>query len=198
MPNATDKQKLRSRVIAARDAIPAAERAARSTDLRRDVLALPQVAAAQAVFAFVSHGSEVNTHPIIDALLDAGKLVAVPLILPRKDDPGRRMLAVPIQSRDDLAPGVMGILSPTLSESEILNLKSNNVFAPDLVLVPGVAFSRQPGGTFARLGYGGGYYDRYLARHPDAATVGLCFTEQVVTSLPTEPHDVLLQTLVTC
>lgn len=198
MPNATDKQQLRSRVIAARDAIPAAERAARSADLLRDVLALPQVAAAQSVFAFVSHGSEVDTHPIIDALLDDGKQVAVPLILLRKDDPDRRMLAVPIRSRDELTPGVMGILSPTLSESELANLKSEVDFIPDLVLTPGAAFSPRSPEKIARLGYGGGYYDRYLARHPDATTVGLGFEEQIVASLPTEPHDVLLDTLVTC
>ena len=194
MPNAIDKPQLRAQVNTRRDGIPAADRAARSAHLLREVLALPQVFAAQHIFVFVSHGSEVDTHPIIDTLLDAGKQVAVPLILPRKDDPDRRMLAVPIDSRGDLTPGVMGILSPPKPETQ----DPPPDFSPDLVLTPGVAFSQQSPGKIARLGYGGGYYDRYLARHPEAQTVGLGFTEQVVVRLPVEPHDVMLQSLVTC
>lgn len=152
---------------------------------------MPQVVQAQAVFLFVSHGSEVQTHPLIDALLAMGKRVAVPLILPRKDDPDRRMLAVPIASMDDLVPGVMGILSPPRPNTE-------SSFTPDLVLAPGVAFARASPGRVVRLGYGGGYYDRYLARHPGVATVGLAFEEQLVAALPETPHDVPLQSLVTC
>ncbi|XAL99014.1 5-formyltetrahydrofolate cyclo-ligase [Phycisphaeraceae bacterium D3-23] len=186
------KATLRSSIIAARDAIPAADRAARSALLLQDVLALPQVRAAKRIFAFVSHGSEVDTHPIIDALLAAGKQVAVPLILPRKDDPDRRMLAVPITSRDELTPGVMGILSPPRPETR--GPAPN--FSPDLVLVPGAAFSKESPKAITRLGYGGGYYDRYLERHPGAKTVGLGFREQVVARLPVESHDVALHAMV--
>ncbi|MFI4862169.1 MAG: 5-formyltetrahydrofolate cyclo-ligase [Phycisphaerales bacterium JB063] len=195
--NHTDaKAALRASIIDQRDAIPAADRAARCALLLQDVLALPQVACAQRVFAFVSHGSEVETHPIIDALLDAGKQVAVPLILPRKDDPDRRMLAVPIRSRDELTPGVMGIPSPPIPETP--DPAPETRFHPDLVLVPGVAFQALTPKKIARLGYGGGYYDRYLARHPAAITVGLSFREQLIEALPTESHDVPLNGLLHC
>ncbi|MEM9414047.1 MAG: 5-formyltetrahydrofolate cyclo-ligase [Planctomycetota bacterium] len=194
MAETSDKVVFRAQKIAARDAIPAADRSARSATLLHDVLALPQVAAATSVFTFVSHGSEVDTHPLIDALLDAGKRVAVPLILPRKDDPDRQMLAVPIASRDELTPGIMGILSPPIPNPEIPTPN----FTPDLVLVPGVAFALESPTRITRLGYGGGYYDRYLAKHPNAATLGLCFAEQLADALPTEPHDITLQALATC
>ncbi len=187
----TIKAELRREALARRDAIPALDRAVRSERLRKQVLALPHVRDAICIFAFMSHGSEVETHRLIDALLAAGKRVAVPLILPRRDDPGRRMLAVPIASRAELSPGVMGILSPPRPAVE-------SGFTPDLVLTPGVAFARASPGRVVRLGYGGGYYDRYLARHPGVATVGLAFAEQVVASLPESPHDVPLQQLATC
>lgn len=64
---------------------------------------------------------------------------------------------------------------------------------PDLVLVPGVAFS--PAG--ARLGRGGGFYDRWLARHPGVITVGVAFSCQVVEHLPGESHDLHVQAVLT-
>ena len=64
---------------------------------------------------------------------------------------------------------------------------------PDLVLVPGLAFSA----AGARLGRGGGFYDRWLARHPGAITVGLCFACQIVEHLPGESHDLQVQAVLT-
>jgi 5-formyltetrahydrofolate cyclo-ligase len=66
---------------------------------------------------------------------------------------------------------------------------------PDVVVVPGLAFT--PGG--ARLGQGGGWYDRFLANvdRSRCVVVGVCFAEQLVESLPTEPHDVAVDHVVT-
>jgi 5-formyltetrahydrofolate cyclo-ligase len=65
---------------------------------------------------------------------------------------------------------------------------------PDVVIVPGLAFTARG----ERLGQGGGWYDRFLgATRPDCATIGVCFVEQVVDSLPIEPHDVVVDRVVT-
>ena len=65
---------------------------------------------------------------------------------------------------------------------------------PDVIIVPGVAFT--PAGE--RVGQGGGWYDRFLpARRPDALTIGVGFDLQVVAAVPTEPHDVVLDCIVT-
>ena len=157
---------------------------------------MPEVAGARSVFVYVSFGSEVQTHSLIDALLADGKRVAVPKLVTRGDRPGRVMRAVPIQSRDELVPGgpgTRGILEPGGFE----DTASGSVLAPEVVLVPGVSFMRLLEGRFARMGYGGGYYDRYLADHPRAATVGLAFTEQLAVELPTESHDVFITRLIT-
>lgn len=65
---------------------------------------------------------------------------------------------------------------------------------PDLVVVPGLAFTA----SGDRLGQGGGWYDRFLAgTRPDCTTVGVCFAEQVLDALPVEPHDVVIDHVVT-
>lgn len=82
----------------------------------------------------------------------------------------------------ELRPGAMGILAP---------LPRLPIFTPeeiDILIVPGVAFT--PRGE--RLGYGGGYYDRYLPLCPQARILATAFSEQLVDSIPTEPHDLLI------
>ena len=63
----------------------------------------------------------------------------------------------------------------------------------DILIVPGVAFTR----SGARLGYGGGYYDRFIPRCTRARVLALAFEEQLVTELPSEPHDLYIPELIT-
>lgn len=94
------------------------------------------------------------------------------------------MLAVPIGSLEDLAPGYKGIPEPAAPAPT----------APeaDVIVVPGVAFTA--GGT--RLGYGGGFYDRYLAE-ATGTRIGLCYDFQIVEDLPAGPHDIPMDRIVT-
>jgi len=106
------------------------------------------------------------------------------LSLPRVDSGSLAMHQV--RSPHELAPGKFGILEPPATAT-----KSRGPW--DLILIPGLAFDRCGG----RLGRGRGYYDRFLAQHPEAVRVGICFDEQVVQELPLEPHDFRLNALVT-
>lgn len=137
---------------------------------------MPEVQKAVSVFVYVASGSEVDTCPLIDALLRIGKRVAVPRVL---SEPGR-MQAVAIASRDELVLGRYKLLEP-LPDAPVLR-------DPDLVLTPGLAFT--PAGE--RLGQGGGYYDRYLALHPSSLAIGLAFSEQLADRLPAESHDAVM------
>lgn len=107
--------------------------------------------------------------------------------------PGRSMVFQRVQAPErELLPGAMGIRTPL---SKLPVIEPQHV---DLIVVPGLAFEAQPGGGATRLGYGGGYYDRYLPLlSPAARTVALALPEQLLADLPTAAHDVQIQTLLT-
>lgn len=132
------------------------------------------------VFAYLATPGEAATTATIDALLATGHAVSVPAIVDRTS-----MVATRFPGWSALVPGRLGILSPPSAEPSTGPL--------DCVLVPGLAFSL----TGGRLGYGAGYYDRWLAAHPAAVRIGLCFEYQIDPAVPLEPHDEMLDYLVT-
>jgi len=181
MADPLDKPTLRKHYRALRDAIPPAEREARSQVIARLLLTIERYDHAGSVFVYVSAGSEVVTHGLIESMLKEGKTVAVPRVMAD----GGQMRPTVIHHMSDLVPGRFGILEPTTHE--VLST------SPELVIVPGLAFTR----SGHRLGQGGGYYDRYLTQHPATYKVGLCFNEQLAPSLPTDEHDVGMDEVIT-
>jgi 5-formyltetrahydrofolate cyclo-ligase len=133
---------------------------------------------------FVSFGSEIDTIPMMRRALSEGKRVAAPAA-----DRGRRQLT-PREVRDiatDLAPGAYSIREP----KERCQLVERDGI--DLVIVPAAVWSEDG----HRIGYGGGYYDRFLPQVPRASRIGLGFEVQVVESVPHGPHDLPVHVLVT-
>ncbi len=172
---AAQKKHLRQRWRAHRDAThnPAVDAA-----VGRAFLASRFYRKAQTLFISVSFGSELDTHPLIARALVDGKRVAVPHCDPRT----HRMQPLWIaRFPEDLTPGILGILEPDPDRCAAA--------APamlDLVIVPGIAFTRRG----MRLGYGGGYYDRFLTALPDhVPTLALAPDSQIADALPVEPHD---------
>lgn len=132
----------------------------------------------QSIFVFVSVGEEVNTYPIIEAALEAGKKVFIPY-LPKGS---KEMLAVPLGSLSSLVPGAYGI--PTSKEAQ--ESPDAHALVPrhiDLCLTPGLLFDTQG----YRIGYGGGYYDRFIAGALSSTCIGLCYAAQI--SVSPLPHD---------
>lgn len=185
MPESTDdlsqaKRELRHAVMARRDELSAQNRAEAGRLIRSRLLALPVVQAAESLFVFVSYSTEVDTHPLLESLLDAGRRIAVPKIVDKTT-----MLSVPITSMEGLEPDKMGILTPVSSEHE------RGPF--DVAITPGVAFTT----AGERLGYGRGYYDRWFADHPVSTKIAICFEAQIVDSLPTDEYDRPVDIIVT-
>jgi 5-formyltetrahydrofolate cyclo-ligase len=174
------KAELREQLKQARDALTPAQRREYSRAIRERLLQLPQVQAAASVFCFVSNGSEVDTHPLLDEFLRDGKTVAVPRIT--RD---RGMLAVPFSGWEELQPGQLGILSPV----------SDRPYAGaiDVCITPGLGFTVMG----KRLGYGRGYYDRWFAGHAVADRIAVGFECQVLDDLPAGSNDVPVTMLVT-
>ncbi len=172
VPTQEQKRQVREAVLAARDGLSADTRRAASARIRERVLALPELADARNVFVFVSFGSEVDTHGLIDSLLGRGQQVAIPRIID-----ATTIRAVPMTGWDDLVAGKWGILAP------VHDTPAAGPF--DVAIIPGVAFTE----ARERIGHGRGYYDRWLESNPVGTSIALAFEEHLVPELPVEPHD---------
>lgn len=136
---------------------------------------------ARTVFCYVGAEREINTTPLLRAALRDGKTVAVPLCLEKGVMEARQ-----IQGLSDLVTGKYGILAPML-QCPVVEPE-----AFDLALIP----CSTGNANGQRLGYGGGFYDRYLPR-THCPTMLLCRSRLVVEDIPVEPHDVPMTYLVT-
>ena len=174
------KSQIRAEARLHRDALTAAARHRASQRIQDACFTHPTVAAAEAVFVYVSTDREVETHALIDAFETAGQTALVPFIQDR-----HTMLAVRFPGWQAMRRGALGILSPPPTTAY-----SGPVA---VALVPGLAFT--PNGR--RVGYGGGYYDRWLAAHPDTTAIALAFDIQIVGDLPVGHDDVSVNTVIT-
>jgi 5-formyltetrahydrofolate cyclo-ligase len=178
---AEQKAELRSRLRAVRSAISAEERLVLGRSVQDRLIATPVFVDAGTVLLFYSFGSEIPTAGIIQRSLDAGKKVFLPLL------EAGEMIAAELKPGDSLA-------ATTYGPKEPLNRVAVDPANVGLVVAPGLGFD--PEGY--RLGYGGGHYDRYLARLPPATPrVGIAFHQQIVNQLPNEPGDERLDLIVT-
>ncbi len=133
------------------------------------------------IMVYASMRDEVATHGLIQRLLSKKLVVGLP-----KCYTGGHMEAYSITDFKELTEGRFGILEPPAKQL----LKPETI---ELVLVPGCAFGRD----MSRLGYGGGYYDRYLPRCKQAMRVGLGYQFSVTEAVPIEKFDVLMDVLIT-
>lgn len=151
--------------------------------LLNKLLETPEWKQAQTIATTVSGGIEVPTEPIIKAALAAGKKVYLPKTMPK-----RQMAFLPFNGADSLVKSDYGLMEPEYNE-ELVNQE------PDLVLVPGLAFAVD---SNYRVGFGGGYYDRFLANY-QGKTIALVPTAMRFETADWEikEHDIKIQKLIT-
>ncbi len=185
---AEQKKKLRSVYLEKRNQMEPEKRAAASKKIREWVFANKRFKAAETVFVYASYKSEVETKELIQGTLRQGKRVAVPKVHDTE------MFFYEIQSWEELFPGYQGILEPQITGREpVVPAKS------DVMLVPGAVFDHKGG----RIGYGGGYYDRYLDKIFGAYgycpyLIGLAFACQISPKkIPAENHDKKMDCILT-
>lgn len=133
---------------------------------------------AKTVYGYMPYNQEVRTVPMLEQALRDGKRVAVPKIY------GDTMKFLYLDDLSKVEKNDMGIPEP-IADTPVAKDKTA------LVLMPGLAFTKQGD----RMGYGGGFYDRFLADEPDHPTLALCYAFQLVDSLPTEEFDVPVDTV---
>jgi 5-formyltetrahydrofolate cyclo-ligase len=169
------KVALRDQIRTSRHRLGVAEIGSLARDLAEIVTARPEVRRAATVAAYVSVGSEPGTGPLLESLTAWGKRVILPVVLGDLDlDWGTW------RGSSALVPARRGLLEP------VDRLGLDAVATADLVLVPGLAVSA----SGARLGQGGGCYDRALGRVPVGTPVAcLLYDGEVGLDVPTDPHD---------
>ena len=186
--NSIQRNTLRRDVLARRDGLSLHERTEKSALITTALLGHRKIIDAERVFTYMHFRSEVQTGDLISSFLAAGKTVTVPYTLKKES----RLLAVRITDPEhQVKPGYCGIPEP------LSHLVEQETCAPEeinVVIVPGSVFDR----TGGRLGYGGGFYDRFLSREaPGAVRIGLAYELQLVDRVPVEAHDQFMDFLVT-
>jgi 5-formyltetrahydrofolate cyclo-ligase len=181
-------QKLRNAILGHRDTLTLAERTEKSEQILVSLLTLTEVQQFSTFFIYVNFRSEVQTIPFIQHCLSAGKTVTVPVTRVAE----KKLQAIQLSDVEkDLQPGYCGIPEPGSIQQQTMEYDPTSI---DMVIVPGSVFDRQGG----RLGYGGGYYDRFLVNAaPGAVRVALAYESQLVDTIQLQPHDQLMDWIVT-
>jgi len=176
-----DKKALRREIGAKKRALSAAEIESRSAILAEKLFSTVQYRDCKSLYAYLSFNQEVRTNPIIQQAWADGKRVAVPKVV------GDEMVFIWIDSFEGLAPqGAFHIMEP-IEDGPVAEDETA------LILMPGLAFDPQG----HRVGYGGGYYDRFLENEPDHPLVALCYDFQLYDRLEVEAHDVPVDVVIT-
>ncbi|MDX2435291.1 MAG: 5-formyltetrahydrofolate cyclo-ligase [Desulfobacterales bacterium] len=181
-----ERQMLRNKILGARDLLSASERHEKSSSAIQNFWSLPEMKHWSTLFIYVNFRSELETLELIHRCLSQGKRVAVPLV----EALTFSMIPLLIQDPEkDLVPGYYDIPEP--DPQKCLRVEAREI---DAAVIPGSVFDIHGG----RLGYGGGYYDRFLVNDaPQAKRIGFAFEMQVVENVPVQPHDQPLDILIT-
>ena len=179
-----EKQRLREERLAAREALSEKERAALDDCITQKLLATSEYAEATTVLTYVSVSSEVSTRMFIERALRDGKTVAVPRCLP-----GHRLEFVAITSLDQLVPAPFNLLEP----AEELSALTEDQMSNTICIVPALLVDTKG----YRLGYGAGFYDRFLSTY-SGKKICLAYQQNLSkTELPHTEFDVAVDMIIT-
>ena len=168
-----DKKALRSQIKAVKKAMTPEEIEQLSVSLCHQFLQTQEYRNAATIYGYLPYNQEVRTWCLLEQALRDGKRVAVPKVY------GEEMRFIYLDDLQAVSDGYAGIPEPIADEPVANDPKA-------LVLMPGLAFDREG----HRIGYGGGFYDRFLENEPEHPTVALCYHFQLLDHLDTEEHDI--------
>lgn len=173
-----EKKTIRAQICRLRAQMTREEIGQRSLEIWQRVLESDAYRSCSVIYIYMSLPGEAETRTLIQRAWEDGKKVAVP----KTDLEKRQLHFYEIRHFGQVKPGVMGILEPSEEEG------ARRAPDPDgavLMIMPGVAFDRRR----SRIGYGGGFYDRYLELHPHLQTAAAAFDFQILDKVPAGEHD---------
>ena len=168
-----DKQTLRRQIRELKRAMTEEQIVSASCRLGEKFAASELYKKASTIYGYLPYNQEVRTVPMLQRALDEGKRVAVPKCY------GDEMRFIYLDNLSQVESGYCGIPEP-IADGPVADDPTA------LVLMPGLAFTERG----ERMGYGGGFYDKYLAAEPNHPTLALCYDFQMVDFIPTEAYDI--------
>ena len=178
------KKDIRKEISKLRDNLDVNEKSVKDKEILKKLLNIKEYKESQNIFVFVSYKSEVDTHEFIKESIKNDKVILVPKVKNKFGDMG----AFKINSFNDLKSGFKGILECDESCSEF------NKYNIDIVIMPGLAFDKDGG----RIGYGGGYYDRFLKDlNKEIPKIAVAYELQVINNIPMEDYDIKPNKIIT-
>ncbi|MBS5885837.1 5-formyltetrahydrofolate cyclo-ligase [Clostridium sp.] len=182
--NKEEKKVLRNKILEIRDSLNNNEKELMDNKIFNELINTDLYKRAINIFIYISFSNEINTRNIIEKAFEDKKNVFIPKVY--KDD--KLMKAVKLNSIDELKKNSMGILEP-IDDSNYI--EKENI---DLIVVPGVVFDKECN----RVGYGGGYYDRYLKDIKSKENkIALAYDLQIVDKIESEVHDIKVDYIIT-
>lgn len=180
------KAEIRKRILEVRGALTINEVEVKSEAILQNVLKTPEYIEADNILLYADYNNEVMTHGIFEDALMRKKRV----YFPKSDSLTNTMVFYQILSEKQLEKGFMGILEPKENMQLCYRFHADE---DTLVLLPGVAFDT----AGFRIGYGRGFYDKFLSSRRQLSTMALAFACQIVEELPREAHDIKMDKIVT-
>lgn len=182
-----DKNIIRQQLLEKRSELGEAEVAELSRGIVDAVLTLEQWNRADEVLLYWPIRNEVDVRPLLKDAWEKGKKLFLPCC--RRNEPGIMDFGV-VRAEEDLLSGSFGIKEPCRSKCEF-----SDAVSPDIIIVPGVGYDRHG----HRIGFGGGYYDRFLSRPQKGGflSIGVCYSFQLLDGFPVEPWDQAVQLICT-
>ncbi|WMM23732.1 5-formyltetrahydrofolate cyclo-ligase [Tissierella sp. MB52-C2] len=180
-----NKKTLRKEILGKRSELSREEIIKYSNIISNEIYEMDLYKNAKRIMCFVSNGTEVETHPLIEQAIKDGKSIVVPITISET----KELLVSDVYSLSELEVGDYDIEVPKKKFTRIVD--PNTI---DLILVPGVAFAKDG----YRVGYGGGYYDRFLSKLLNPTpTIAIGFDLQIVDKVPTDKYDLPVDMIVT-
>ena len=175
-----DKNRLREKIKNELISISPIDRKNKDEKIFQKLSDLKEFKNAKSIFTYVSWFTEVDTKIFISHIFEKNKEIYVPKI----DLKNQLIEVYKINSFDDLKKGTYNILEPVKGKCDKINF--------DMIIIPGLGFDKNNN----RLGRGGGYFDKFL-KIAKGIKVGLCYKEQLIGCVPTFPHDIKMDMIIT-
>lgn len=199
MTMAEEKRNIRKRILSLRNEIPIKLREEKSNKILQKLYEMEQYKKTEVMLTYVNYQSEVITAPLITRALSDNKKVFAPRVS------GEKMEFYRIAGMEDIAEGYKGIMEPVCGESfpeevgsfRVSVKKALGESAGILMVIPGAVFDKEG----HRIGYGKGFYDRYLQRMTEEGInvykIALCYECQMLGAVPYENHDIIMDMVIT-